>query len=58
MARALYSAPLDPVTSAQLAALTARVRQLEAELAALQAQSALALEVELRHVASERAAIA
>ncbi|MCB0914444.1 MAG: hypothetical protein H6525_08555 [Actinobacteria bacterium] len=58
MARALFAAPVDPITAAQLASLRARVSELEAEVATLRAASELALEAELSQVAQERAALA
>ncbi len=56
MARALFVAPVDPVTAAQLASLRARINELETEVAMLRAASSLALEVEFEQVAAERAA--
>ncbi len=58
MARALYAAPVDPISAAQLASLRARVTELEAEIATLRAASELALDAELREVARERAPLA
>lgn len=56
MARTLFAAPVDPIVSAQLAALRSRVRELEAEVAALRA--AADLDEELRRVSEARAALA
>jgi hypothetical protein len=52
----LYGAPLDPISSAQIASLRARVTELEAELAALRA--AAELDGDLLLVSQERAALA
>lgn len=56
MARTLFAAPVDPIASSQLAALRCRVRELEAEVAALRA--AADLDEELRQVSEARAALA
>lgn len=55
LARALFAAPVDPITSAQLASLRARVRQLEAEVAELRAAALVAdvvAEVAVAHAAA------
>lgn len=59
MARALYAAPVaDPITAAQLASLRRRVRELEAEVAALRARDMIDLDAELAAVSEARAALA
>ncbi len=47
MARALYVAPHDPVTAAQLAALRRRVAELEAEVSELRAEARIAEEIRM-----------
>lgn len=51
MARAIYAAPVHLELAAQVAALRARVAELETELAALRAAAVSDIEAEFRQVA-------